>query len=113
MQNSRWWWLLVRVIAVGVVGAVSWRLLHVAERTGASRAAAWLEIAALIVAVLWPSRVLVVATLALPVGVAIARQSVVMEVAWILWSATVIGLASLGAGLGAPPGLPSATVRGR
>ncbi|MBK9030629.1 MAG: hypothetical protein IPL61_04695 [Myxococcales bacterium] len=103
--------LVLRVLAVGLVGALSWKLLRVDDRTTTGAALAVLEMAALTTVLVWPSRLLTTAALALPLAVAIARQDVVIEVAWAMWSATVIGLANLVRGVAARGQLPDATIR--
>lgn len=100
--------IVVRVLAVAAIGAMSWKLVHLDERSGLDAALAGGELLALVAALAWPARVSTTIALAVPVAVAVGTQELVLQVAWLLWSATVIGLANLVRGIGAPSALPSA-----
>lgn len=98
----------LQVLAVAAIGAVSWKLLHVDARGPGGAALACGELAALVVAMTWPRRASTTLALALPAAVAVGTQELLLQVAWLLWTATVIGLANLVRGIRAPAALPTA-----
>jgi hypothetical protein len=100
--------ILVRVLAVAAIGAMSGTLLHLDERGGLGAALAGGELLALVAALAWPGRVSTTIALALPAAVAVGTQELLLQVAWLMWSATVIGLANLVRGVRAPSALPPA-----
>lgn len=100
--------LLVRVIAVAAIGALSWKLLHLDERDAVGAALAGAELLALVAALAWPRRVTTTIALALPPAIAVGTQELLLQVAWLMWAATVIGLANLARGVRAPSALPPA-----
>lgn len=100
--------LLVHVLAVAAIGAVSWKLLHLDERGAVGAALAGAELLALVAALAWPRRLTTTIALALPPAIAVGTQELLLQVAWLLWTATVIGLANLVRGIRAPAALPTA-----
>lgn len=101
----------LRVLAVAVIGAVSWQLLHLDDRGGLAAALAAGELLALVAALAWPGRVTTTLALAPPAAIAVGTQELLLQVAWLMWSVTVLGLANLARGLRAPAALPPARAR--
>ncbi|MEZ4400796.1 MAG: hypothetical protein R3B06_12295 [Kofleriaceae bacterium] len=98
--------------AVAVVAVLSWQLLRVDGADRAVAMAAAVEIAALVACLRWPgittTAVLAVATLA----AAVVRWDGVVEIAWVIWVATMLGLGAMSRALAAR-GLPEAVARPR